>query len=183
MYWCASAGGKNVEVFDRTFQPLDHLLVASGDRDLQNVVADGRRQNDVLIDAATRLEEEELMLSDVGFAQPVQFFHAAIELLIEFLAHVSFRVLLVAARSRDGNDRDLRIGRRRSGKFQHQNVAVARSRQSDWAQTRVGRNLEGEVEIFVGVTIRRKMRLLGIAGIVGASCQRRTLRRRFRLAE
>ncbi len=115
-------------MFDRTFQPLDHLLVASGDRDLQNVVADGRRQNDVLIDAATCLEEEELMLSDVGFAQPVQFFHTAIELLIEFLAHVSLRVLLVAGRSRDGDDRDLRIGRRRSGELQQENIAVARSR-------------------------------------------------------
>ncbi len=117
------------QVFDRSLQPLDHLFVVRSDHDLQNVVADGGRHDHVLLDAATRFEQEELVLREVRLAQPAQFFDAAIEFLIERLAEVSLRILLVASRGWNRRDRDLSVCWRRTGEFQDLDVSIARCRE------------------------------------------------------
>ncbi len=111
------------------------------------------------------------MTAEARFAQAVQLFHATIEVLVERLAQQQPGVFTFADCRGNGRNHDFRIGRRRAGQMQQRHAPIPRRRVGLRMEVRLRRQVKAEPEVRVHIARRRKVGLLGIAGVYATHCR------------
>ena len=130
---------KKYHVLERRLQLLQRLIVMRRQKNPQDVIARGGCQQEVLLDAAPRLEQIKFTTRKAGLRQSAQLFHTAIQLLVERVAQQRLRILVLAAGGWNCADGNLGVRWRRAGKLQQRNASVACS----WLRHRWRRRSEG----------------------------------------